>query len=415
MKKFLVLLILFAGVFFGLKKWSPQTLDRVQFWKKKTVEVVQQPSLPLAEPAPIPNVETKITPIPKPATVSVDKSAQVVALMYHRIEPATNTTGALNIPPEQFEQQMQTLKDRGLSVISMQDFLAWRRGEKNIPPRSVLITIDDGYVSAFDIARPILKKFGYPWTCFVYTKFIGTGGKSISWEQLGQLRDEGVEIGCHTISHINLRDQRSKTAEAYEQWLREEVLGSKQIIEQHLGIKCTTFAYPEGRYNSHVLDLVKEAGYAVAFTAYGQRVTHSAPFDRIGRYAWNTRRPQDMAQAFAFNGPIEAGTEQPDLSEPAAATSVTQPLEGETVTDARPILKANLATLGDLEPASVGLRLSGIGIIPCKYDPATSIIEARPGQPLTPGEYTVTVSAKAAGKRVETQWRFKFAPAAKAQ
>ena len=345
----------------------------------------------------------------------MDKTAQVVVLMYHRVEPATNTAGALNIPPEQFEQHMQTIKDRGLAVISMQDFLAWRRGEKSIPPRSVLITIDDGYVSSFDTARPILKKFGYPWTCFVYTKFIGSGGKSISWEQLGQLRDEGVEIGCHTISHINLRDQRNKTPEAYTQWLRDELINSKQIIEQKLGIKCVTFAYPEGRYNSHVLELVKEAGYDAAFTAYGHRVTQSAPFDRIGRYAWNTRRPQDMAQAFAFNGPVEAGTEQPDLSEPAAATGITQPLEGETITEDRPILKANLATLGNLDPASVGLRLSGIGIIPCKFDPATSIIEARPGQPLPPGEYTVTVSAKAAGKRIETQWRFKFEPTTKSR
>lgn len=416
MKKFLVLLILLAGVFFGLKKWSPQTLARVQFWKTKTAEAPPSPpALPPAEPAPLPTSENKTASTPKPAATSVDKTAQVVALMYHRVEPATNTTGALNIPPEQFEQQMQTIKDRGLAVISMQDFLAWRRGEKSIPPRSVLITIDDGYVSSFDTARPILKKFGYPWTCFVYTKFIGMGGKSISWEQLGQLRDEGVEIGCHSISHINLRDPRPKAGESNEQWLRDEIINSKQIIEQRLGIKCSTFAYPEGRYNSHVLELVKEAGYAAAFTAYGQRLTHSVPFDRIGRYAWNSRRPQDMAQALAFNGPIEAGAEQPDLSEPAAATSITQPLEGETITDDRPILKANLATLGNLDPASVGLRLSGIGIIPCKFDPTTSIIEARPGQPLAPGEYTVTVSAKAAGKRVETQWRFKFEPAAKPQ
>ena len=222
-----------------------------------------------------------------------------------------------------------------------------------------------------------------------------------------------MEIGSHTVSHINLRDTRTKAADAYEVWLRDEIIGSKQTIEQRLGIKCATFAYPEGKYNFHILDLVKEAGYVAAFTAYGQRVTHSAPFDRIGRYAWNTRRPQDMAQAFAFNGPIEIGTEPPDLSEPAAATSITQPLEGEMVTDAQPLLKANLATLGELDPASVGLRLSGIGIIPCKYDPATNIVEARPGQPLTPGDYTVTVSARAAGKRVETQWRFKFSPAAK--
>jgi peptidoglycan/xylan/chitin deacetylase (PgdA/CDA1 family) len=67
---------------------------------------------------------------------------------------------------------MQTLKDNGITVIPMADFLAWRRGEKGIPEKAAIISIDDGYLSGYTVAWPILKKFGYPFTMFIYTDYI---------------------------------------------------------------------------------------------------------------------------------------------------------------------------------------------------------------------------------------------------
>ena len=376
--------------------------------------------LPAPEPAPAPMPErieiakfagAEPTPaaVRPAAAVKVDRTAQVVVLCYHRVEGPVG--GALSMTAELFEQQMQKLRDRGIAVISMQDFLAWRRNEKSIPPKSALITIDDGYVSAFDVARPILKKHGYPWTCFIYTKFVGSGGKSISWEQLAVLRDEGVEIGCHTVSHLNLRDTRAKTPEAYDAWLRDEVAGSKRLIEKKLAIKCAVFAYPEGRYSPKVLDAVKEAGYEAAFTVYGQRVTHGAAADKIGRYAWYGRRPQDMDQALNFTGPVSASeAESPATAELAAAMMITQPMHGEVISDPQPVLKANLSSLGAFDDGTQGMRLSGVGPIPVRFDGATRIIEGKPPQPLKPGEYTVVVTAKAGDKRVETQWTFRIDP-----
>jgi peptidoglycan/xylan/chitin deacetylase (PgdA/CDA1 family) len=341
MKNLLILLLLVVGAYFGLKKWSPQTLDRITFWKSAPATAPQPAALPPVEPAPTPssapakpapavaaspsvptgepgaaNLAPAVIATPNKPATNVDKTSQVVVLLYHRLEGAAG--GIYSITPELFEEHLRKLKENGLEVISMSDFLAWRRGEKSIPRKSVIITIDDGYASAYDIARPILKKHGYPWTYFVYTKFVGTGGKSISWEQLAALREEGVEIGSHTVSHIDLRDAKGKSAEAYEQWLREEIIGSKQIIEKHIGGKCTVFAYPVGGFNQRVRELVKEAGYEAAFTAYGQRVTHSASADRVGRYSWSARRPQDMKQAFDFTGPIEQ-TIEPPLAEGATA------------------------------------------------------------------------------------------------
>ena len=426
MKKLIILILLLAGVFFGLKKWSPATLERISaiFPKARKDAVPSDPQqwLPAPEPAPAPAPASAQGEIAKsagaepvrpavraPAAVKVDKTAQVVVLCYHRVEGPVG--GTLSMTPELFVQHMQRLRDKGIAVISMQDFLAWRRNEKSIPPKCALITVDDGYVSGFDVARPILKKFGYPWTCFIYTKFVGSGGKSISWEQLAALRDEGVEIGCHTVSHLNLRDTHGKSPEAYDAWLRDEIVGSKQLIEKKLAIKCAVFAYPEGRYSPKVLDVVKAAGYDAAFTVYGQRVTHGAPADKIGRYAWYGRRPQDMEQALNFTGPLSSSeAESPAAAEMAAAMMVTHPMHGDVVTDPQPILKASLSSLGEFEESTVSMRLSGVGPIPFKYDRESRIIEAKPPQPLKPGEYTVVVTAKVGDKRVETQWTFRFDP-----
>ena len=99
---------------------------------------------------------------------------------------------------------MEEIKDNGFTVIPMQDFIAWRHGDKGIPAKSCIITIDDGYLSGYETAWPILKKFGYPFTMFIYIDYIDSGGKSISWDQLAEMRDAGVDIESHTYSHSHL-------------------------------------------------------------------------------------------------------------------------------------------------------------------------------------------------------------------
>jgi peptidoglycan/xylan/chitin deacetylase (PgdA/CDA1 family) len=333
MKKLFFLLLVAVGAYFALKKWSPHTLERIAFWKSGPPAPPPTLTLPPAEPAPTPapksppsTATTSVQPAntaapgtatapptqpgepPKPA-LEIDKTSQVVVLLYHRFEGSAG--GMYSITPEVFEEHLQKLKDSGVEIISMSDFLAWRRGEKNIPHKAALITIDDGYASAYDIARPILKKHGYPWTYFIYTKYVGAGGKSITWEQLAELHKEGVEIGSHTISHIDLRTVHGRSSEAYEQWLHDEIVESRHTIEKATGGRCIVFAYPAGGWNQKVRDVVKEAGYEAAFTAYGQRITYSAPEDLLGRYAWSSRRPQDIKQALDFNGSIEASREPP--------------------------------------------------------------------------------------------------------
>ena len=112
---------------------------------------------------------------------------------------------------------MQALKDNGIAVIAMKEFLAWRQGEKNISPRSCIITIDDGYVSGYSVAWPILKQYGYPFTIFIYTNYVNVGGKSITWAQLEEMRDAGVDIESLTVSHHDRR--HAPQGQDYNTWL----------------------------------------------------------------------------------------------------------------------------------------------------------------------------------------------------
>ena len=364
---------------------------------KKNPQVVAPAAQEVAKASPAPSA----TPLPE----SVNLKSQVIVLCYHRFEDKPKDS--LAIKPADFEAQMQALKDSGITVIPMADFLAWRRGEKGIPEKAAIISIDDGYLSGYNVAWPILKKFGYPFTMFIYTDYIKggpkSGGQSISWDQLAEMRDARVDIEGHTLSHPSLNARSGKTEEQYLAWLKSEIIGSKEILEKNLGIQIKAFAYPYGVHNETVRDVVKQAGYEAAFTVYGQRIAYGADPMMIGRYAIESTKPKVFEEAVNFKGAIEGGNAG---VMPAAATMVTQPMDGETVSDSLPEIKANLATLGNVDPKSVTMRISGLGLVPATYDPATKLISYKVTQKLYDHQVAVIVSATVNARKTEARWSF---------
>jgi peptidoglycan/xylan/chitin deacetylase (PgdA/CDA1 family) len=358
---------------------------------------------------------------PKIKKPVVDQTAQVLIFCYHRLVDKVRYPGT-EITPAAFEAQMKELKDKGITVISMQDLLAWKRGEKNIPPRCAVVTFDDGWKSQYEVGWPIMKKFGYPFTLFIYTEGVAGGhlggGQAITWEQLGELRDNGVDIQAHTATHQDLREghqvmvidangKRSKkklTGADYEKWVQNEVVGSKELLEQRLGIKVNYFAVPFGNYNEHVKELARNAGYEAMFTVYGQPITFTSPLDSIGRYAIEANKPKVFADAVGMIGASSGGG--PAVAEVGAKDLTTQPADGDTVRTATPLIKANLSSIGQIEPGSVQMRVSGLGLVPANFDPKTGMVSYQVPQKLRDKSCTVIVSAKSEGKRVETHWTF---------
>src|SRR6184192_3095376 len=377
---------------------------------KKRETASQNPqSAGALSPAPGATAAPPVAPSPKITKPVVDQTAQTIIFCYHRLVDKVRYPGT-EITPAAFEAQMKELKDRGITVIPMQDLLAWKRGEKNIPPRCAVISFDDGWKSQYEVAWPIRKKFGYPFTMFIYTEGVAGGslggGQAITWEQLADMRDNGVDIEAHTATHQDLREghnimlaapggKRTKTkltGPAYEQWVQNEVVGSKQLLEQRLGIKVNCFAVPFGNYNEHVKELARNAGFEAMFTVYGQPITFTSPMDSIGRYAIEANKPKVFEDAVKMIGASTSGGAP--VAEIGAKDLSTQPADGETVRSALPLIKANLSGIGQIEPGSVQMRVSGLGVVPASYDPKTGTISYQVTQKLREKSCSVFVTAK---------------------
>jgi peptidoglycan/xylan/chitin deacetylase (PgdA/CDA1 family) len=377
-----------------------------------------------ASPAPSPAAKGQTigvaAPAPKSRTV-VDQTAQTIIFCYHRLVDKVRYPGT-EIKTADFEAQMKALKDRGITVISLQDYLAWRRSEKSIPPRCAVITFDDGWKSQYEVAWPILKKYGYPVTLFIYTEGIRGnllgGGEAITWEQLADMRDNGVDIEAHSATHQDLREghtimvpeqggKRAKkklTGAEYEQWLHNEVVGCKTLLEQKLAIRCNCFAVPFGNYNEHVKEMARNAGYEAMFTVYGQPLTFNSPLDALGRYAIEANKPKVFEDAMKMIGTSVGGATA--VAAVGAADVSPQPADGDTIRTALPLIKANLSAIGQIDPASVQMRVSGLGLVPASYDAKTGTVTYQVTQKLREKTCTVILTAKSGDKKVEAHWTF---------
>src|ERR1700741_3419510 len=380
---------------------------RIRFSAVPIVSTLFFAGLTLAAKAPTPSPTPAAPAAPKITKPVVDQTAQTIIFCYHRLVDKVRYPGT-EITPQVFEQQMKELKDRGITVIGMQDLLAWKRGEKNIPPRCAVISFDDGWKSQYEVAWPIMKKYGYPFTLFIYTEGVrgGTlgGGEAITWEQLADMRDNGVDIQAHSATHQDLREghtimviepggKRSKkklTGADYEKWIHNEVVGCKELLEQRLGIKVNCFAVPFGNYNEHVKELARNAGYEAMFTVYGQPITFTSAMDSLGRYAIEANKPKVFEDAVKMIGASTSGGAP--VAEIGAKDLTTQPADGETVRTALPLIKANLSGIGQIEPGSVQMRVSGLGVVPASYDPKTGTVSYQVTQKLHEKSCSVIVS-----------------------
>ncbi|MBN1930180.1 MAG: polysaccharide deacetylase family protein [Desulfobacterales bacterium] len=188
---------------------------------------------------------------------------EIPILCYHHF--ASECNSALCMPSHIFEQQMKYLHENGYKTVKFQELFEFMQFRRALPKKSVAITIDDGYRSTYHIAYPILKKYGFKATLFIYTDFVGVSQNAITWNQLRELKADGFEIGSHTISHSDLtRQMNGESTQAYISRIEMELGRSKQIIDKKLNQNTIFLAFPYGRYNEKVLKICERLGYKLA-------------------------------------------------------------------------------------------------------------------------------------------------------
>ncbi len=198
---------------------------------------------------------------PPPSLASSTEKAHIPILVYHIVRPSypgdSRSVRALAHTPEVFDAEMKYLADAKYQVVSFTDLENYFRGGKPLPTHPVIISFDDGWNDQFQYAFPILEKYHYTATFFVFTNPIGTKG-FITWDQLRTMRDAGMTIGSHSRSHPYLTRISNPTV------LQNEIVGSKQVLERQLGVTINEFAYPFGQYDPTILAAVAQAGYRSA-------------------------------------------------------------------------------------------------------------------------------------------------------
>jgi len=190
---------------------------------------------------------------------------RVPVLSYHQF--SKKSASNMVVKEAAFEEQMKFLKENGFHVLTIDQLFDFLELKNQIPEKSVLITMDDGYRSVYDIAYPILKKYAFPATVFIYTDFIGSS-TAMSWEQLKELSHNGFSIQSQSKTHRDLTQRKgNESFQKYIQALKEEIILSKKLINDKLNSNCKYMAYPYGKKNGLVISMLIKEGYRGAFTA----------------------------------------------------------------------------------------------------------------------------------------------------
>jgi peptidoglycan/xylan/chitin deacetylase (PgdA/CDA1 family) len=198
---------------------------------------------------------------------------RVPALLYHHFAPkepnhdgAERTYDPVYFCYESaFDEQMNYLHERGYTTISLDDFIAFQDGRKTLPPKPIILTFDDGFVSNYLYAFPKLKKYGMTATIFVvldrnaenFAKYASVDAP-LTREQMKEMSDYGLSLESHSMTHRYLTELAPDD-------VRWELRESKTVLETVLDKQVQFLAIPTGAYNKRIKQQVKDAGYQAAF------------------------------------------------------------------------------------------------------------------------------------------------------
>ena len=220
-----------------------------------------------------------------PGGVRPGRYQTVPVLSYHKFseQPADGKT---TVSRAQFERQMQHLADNGYTVVTLDALLDFMAYERPLPSKAVAITIDDGWRSTYEIAYPVLKRHGFPATLFVYTGLIAEqGGKlAMTWEQIRELADNGIDVQCQSRSHRNFAKPRdNENFESYFRAIDAELTETARVLKEKVGADCRFLSYPYGQTNPLVIAVAKQHDLRGAFTLRREASPFFADPYRIGR------------------------------------------------------------------------------------------------------------------------------------
>jgi peptidoglycan/xylan/chitin deacetylase (PgdA/CDA1 family) len=193
------------------------------------------------------------------------RTDRIPVLNYHRIVSNENLAlckkNAYIISESAFREQLQFLKDNGYTTIDLDDFLYYKAHRNELPPKSLIITFDDGYENNYLYAYPILKNFKYKAVIYSVsdpnTDFFNSfeiPERLLSPEQMRELSNNGISIQSHTKTHPHLKYLSNDLIKA-------ELKDCKDTLEAITQRPVIHMAIPYGSYDRRLFRIAQEVGY----------------------------------------------------------------------------------------------------------------------------------------------------------
>jgi peptidoglycan/xylan/chitin deacetylase (PgdA/CDA1 family) len=209
-----------------------------------------------------------------------------VVLMYHRFGEDRYPSTSIKI--DQFEAQLELLQSEGFAVVPLADLLAALTGGKALPPNAVVITIDDAYRSIYEVAYPLFRQYGFPFTVFVATDPIDHNlPANLSWDQMQEMAGHGASYANHTASHLSLIKRLTNESDdnRIKRVMSDVAKGYKRLAEE-LDPLPNAFAYPYGEYDGEVASQLRQLGY-ICFGQQSGAVGLSSDLRALPRFPIN--------------------------------------------------------------------------------------------------------------------------------
>ena len=212
---------------------------------------------------------------------NLGKSAAVI--LYHQIDD--NNDASDKVKTSDFELQMRYLHDIGIKSITTQDFNDWKKGEKDIPEKNVIIFFDDGWKSVYEKAMPIMDKYGLVGTIALVSDHAdgAFGSKYMNWNEIKELQNKGWKIEAHGKSHV-------KMAELSEDEFIKQLIVSKENITNNLGTAPTSFIFPYNNATQKYVDMCAKyydlcwtRGESAVFPRYNYKSTNATEYNALKR------------------------------------------------------------------------------------------------------------------------------------
>jgi peptidoglycan/xylan/chitin deacetylase (PgdA/CDA1 family) len=179
--------------------------------------------------------------------------------MYHHVdelEPGANALDRdLTVSPQRLEEQLRYLREEGYQSVTLGDLALYLTIGQPLPSKPIIITFDDGYVDAYTHAFPLLQRYGFVATFFLISEPMDNGlPQFLTWEHVKEMHAAGMKFEPHSFNHPDMRNRDFD-------FVVFQILAPKEAIEARTGEPCRFFAYPAGRYDQFVIDVLRSAQF----------------------------------------------------------------------------------------------------------------------------------------------------------